>query len=257
MSNSTVGFWEAVNVRVKDEVLDGERHLFLRHPLIEHTMYTPYNLFDRYAHQLAFIDSELGSEETNRLLNDEPDLGAPAIYSYRDGLECSGNSIQMLYHLVYWQYQTGRKIEELESVLEWGGGYGSLCRLALKINPDLEYTIIDTSVFSELQDWYLSSVGLPQVRCATLDQVDLDQENYDLFLSTWALSESPRDIMELVASRAGVALAPHVFVAYQVSQEKFESAGDVVKILNKYRSAPITTIEPVPYLNAGDKYAVL
>lgn len=256
MNKFIVPFWEEMNNIVKSEILDIKNADFLNHYVIRNCMYTSSYETQRYIYQLQLIDKQFGYDYTNWILNDEPLFGNPELLEYRPGLVCSGNSIQMLYHIAYWQEKTGLSISNINSILEWGGGYGSMARIIKKINPNLSYKIIDTEVFSSLQKWYLDTCNPSNdIETLTVDLVDLDIFNYEMFISTWALSESSPDAIDFVAQKLSVINCDHFLLAFQVSQEKFEKAGDIVDILNMYKLEKIENIELVPYLSAGDKYA--
>lgn len=256
MNNFVVPFWEEMNNIVRSEILDVNNNNFLDHYVIRNCMYTSSGEVGRYLYQLELIDNQFGAAFANWILSDEPSFGNPELFEYRPGLVCSGNSIQMLYHIAFWQSRTGLKISDIHSILEWGGGYGSLARIIKKINKNISYKIIDTEVFSSLQRWYLDACNPSNnIETFTIDQIDLDTINYEMFISTWALSESSPDAIDFVAKKKSVINCDHFLLAFQISQEKFEKAGDIVDILNMYKLDKINNIELVPYLSAGDKYA--
>jgi hypothetical protein len=117
------------------------------------------------------------------------------------------NSVHHLHHLMRFEQLTGRKISSIENVVEFGGGYGNMARIVLNLGGCNTYSIVDLLLFSCIQYVFLSTV-------AGNDQVTLDNNNAnqnanihllsllrtdeptnlrgDLFLSTWALSESTR-----------------------------------------------------------------
>jgi hypothetical protein len=197
-----------------------------------------------------------GVDRTNEILNDEPTLGAPDLIEYRPGLKCSGNSIQMLFHVAYWQYNTGKDIRDINSFIEWGGGFGALARLIHKMNPEAQYTMLDTPTFIDVQHWYISSVCEDYRQFDFYHAEDIDEVvvPHEMFISTWALSESPRNMIDMAAKE--LAYIDNVLLAFQQTSDMFEAASDVVSILNQYRVAPITQIDEVPYLvGSGNKYA--
>jgi len=71
----------------------------------------------------------------------------------------SHTAIHHLYHLLYYARKTNFNIKNVKTVVEWGGGYGSLARLFKRINPEpFTYIIIDTPIFSTLQLLFLSTI---------------------------------------------------------------------------------------------------
>jgi hypothetical protein len=102
---------------------------------------------------------------------------------------------------------TGRKIGPIESVVEFGGGYGNMARIVNNVGATTQYSIVDLLLFSCIQYVFLCTV-------AGSDHVTFDNGNVNastkfllkplcqavtpqklhgkLFLSTWALSETTR-----------------------------------------------------------------
>ncbi len=123
----------------------------------------------------------------------------------------SGNLIHHLYHLVKFKESINVDFEELGLILEFGGGYGSMCRVFHKCNFNKKYIIFDLPVFSAIQKFYLKSLGIkvldPKeytssesgVICIssfeTLNQILSHYSNTKskLFLGTWSFSETPID----------------------------------------------------------------
>jgi len=140
----------------------------------------------------------------------------------------SGNLIHHAYHLAQFEARTGRPANRFPSVIEFGGGYGSMCRLFHQLGFSGRYVIHDLPPFSALQAFYLESLGLPLVdpdRLAGADRgvacvsdpaalagaLRWAGASRALFVATWSLSETPaavRDtIMPVVAECAGVLVA--------------------------------------------------
>ncbi|MBI5626994.1 MAG: hypothetical protein HY935_07355 [Nitrosomonadales bacterium] len=123
------------------------------------------------------------------------------------------NSAHHLHHLMRFEQVTGRKIGDIRSAVEFGGGYGNMARIVENIGSCKTYSIVDLLLFSCIQYVFLSTVaGEDQVALADVktrknakfilhplfranSQANLHGE---LFLSTWALSESTRASYEWV-----------------------------------------------------------
>ena len=123
------------------------------------------------------------------------------------------NSTHHLYHLMRFEQRTGRKIGAIENIVEFGGGYGNMARIVHNFGACKRYSIVDLLLFSCIQYVFLSTV-------AGNDQVAFDDGQAkedakfllhplfranspanlrgELFLSTWALSESTRAAYEWV-----------------------------------------------------------
>lgn len=125
------------------------------------------------------------------------------------------NSTHHLHHLMRFEQRTGRKIAAIESVVEFGGGYGNMARIVQNIGVRKTYSIVDLLLFSCIQYVFLSTVA-GQDQVALIDGEAKANANYflhplfrtdaptqpsgDLFLSTWALSESTRATYEWVTA---------------------------------------------------------
>ena len=121
----------------------------------------------------------------------------------------SGNLIHQAYHLAQFEEKTGVRLGEMKFVFEFGGGYGSMCRLFHNMGFNGTYIIFDLPYFSALQEYYLKSVGI-QVCNDILFKIgnvgvicvsDLEQlggivveslKNCNsIFVATWSISEVP------------------------------------------------------------------
>lgn len=70
------------------------------------------------------------------------------------------NLIHQAYHLYQWQQATSRRIADLSTIVEFGGGYGAMALLARRLGFTGRYVIYDLPEFSLLQEWYLSQHGI-------------------------------------------------------------------------------------------------
>lgn len=116
----------------------------------------------------------------------------------------SGNLIHHAYTLFRWEAATGKNISQYSSILEFGGGYGSLARIICKKGFKGRYVIFDLPEFSALQEFFLNGVGgsavcgqAPdqQVWCISqweeLEMIVQRMQSIDLFIALWSLSETP------------------------------------------------------------------
>lgn len=106
-------------------------------------------------------------------------------YAFNQSLE--RNNVRQLYHLWKFEQVTGKRIADLESIVEIGGGYGAMCEMARRMGFQGEYTIYDLKEFSLLQQWYLEQVGLV-ANFAT--EVHLRTPT-DLLIGIYSLAEMP------------------------------------------------------------------
>ena len=123
------------------------------------------------------------------------------------------NSVHHLHHLFQFEQTAKQRIEFSGDIVEFGGGYGNLARIANNMGHHRNYHIIDLLPLSCIQYVFLATV-FDEKEVAFTDQATdaakfilhplfgpdtMNGLNCDLFISTWALSESPRKVYELVA----------------------------------------------------------
>jgi hypothetical protein len=105
---------------------------------------------------------------------------------------------------IFEQY-SGTKIDEIEYIFEFGGGYGGMCRVVHQLGFKGTYSIFDFPELNVLQEYYLKSSNL-NVRFGVpgatekgvfliSDLKDLESiipnESHGLFIANWSISETP------------------------------------------------------------------
>ncbi len=146
----------------------------------------------------------------------------------------------------------------INTVVEWGAGYGNFTKLLTRlIGRTGTYILIDSPLISTIQWLYLSTVfgeeklnfvkkphsnieagKINIVPVGFLDDMDI---NTDLFVSTWALSESSEYSQRYVASKNWFH-AKHLLLAYAESTEQFPLS-DLVGEIAKKQGATIEKID--------------
>jgi hypothetical protein len=193
--------WAQRNADLERDLLPVPPQDFLRHPAIRYQMFVD----DRVVpHELPYVRSRL---EDASLLTEDPAGCPPTLELGGSGLRTSSNTVHQLHHLLRYEEATGRRIRDAGTIVEWGGGFGSLMRLAVRMHGGgPTCVIIDTPVFSALQWLYLSMVlgeehvvlhdagpvrpepgRVNIVPIGLVRDMDVDA---DLFISNWALNES-------------------------------------------------------------------
>jgi len=193
--------WNININRLKNKVMSEDPREFLRWDVVRKSMFV--GNAEYINDELKYLKSH--REWSTRWKNaiQESIQGCPAPY-YRY-IKSSGNLIHHAYHLARFEDKTRLRINQLNCIFEFGGGYGSMCRLAHQLGFNGKYVIFDLPNFSHLQRYYLNSLGL-QVKPKSefdlgngiyfLDNLK-DFESMDvggegsLFIATWSLSESP------------------------------------------------------------------
>lgn len=169
------------------------------------------------------------------------------------------NSVHHLYHLTQFERITGRKISSMRSVVEFGGGYGNMARIMQNTGALEAYSIIDLLLFSCIQYAFLCTTADKDLvafcnspkgnqslfTLYPLSLMDCAKElRGELFLSTWALSESTRAAYNLVAQSDWFG-ASNLLLAYN-NKWKPWGDGELSSLLEG--SGWRVTIEPIKFL---------
>lgn len=170
------------------------------------------------------------------------------------------NSVHHFYHLKRFEEMTGRKISSIRSVVEFGGGYGNMGRIMNNYGELESYSIIDLLLFSCVQHVFLSTVadagqvafcnspGSSKKPLFTLYPLTLMDNakglQGEMFLSTWALSESTRAAYDLVTGRDWFG-ASSLLIAYNDKWKPWNE-GELAATLE--RGGWKTWLEPIEFL---------
>lgn len=170
-------YWEAWRLDLWQRARSQDPTQFWEWPCVFHTM-----LVNHWPFQ---IDYELSQLDLNRwqyalqVSHFGPD-------DYAAGTRYSMNLIHQAYHLTQWERATGKRIETLETIVEFGGGYGAMALLCRRMGFEGKYVIYDLPEFSLLQGYYLSQFGM-------LDKTEWNPKkkpkDVDLFMALYSLSE--------------------------------------------------------------------
>ncbi|HEX2121173.1 MAG TPA: hypothetical protein VHL59_05965 [Thermoanaerobaculia bacterium] len=186
---------------------------FLGVPVLRHTMvYSRRRGIENTKYRIRLVREAFGEEVTRRLLREDP-IGQPIITTLR--YLTSANGAHHAMHLAEYRKATGESFWDSGSFVEWGGGYGNMARLVRRMNGRATFTIIDLPELSALQYVYLGALegetqvhivdpARPEIRPGKINLVSVHDVGAlplraDAFVSTWALTESPRDAQNDVA----------------------------------------------------------
>lgn len=142
--------------------------------------------------------------------------------------DSSENLVHHAYHLSFFENSTNIKINEFDTVLEFGGGYGSMCRLFRNLNYNKDYYIYDIPEFLDLQKNYLDKLNF---NCNYFSGDDLNKFKFKgkkLFVATWSLSESPKSLMDNILKKV------KNFDAFLICFHKDYANNDNVKYFNDF-----------------------
>lgn len=189
--------WLSYRVKLRKSILRQDPRLFLKWDVIRKTMFVSNAdyIFDEF--------SEIGDDPRWISAINEVQFGCPDRYSIYN--KSSANLIHHAYSLYAFEKKMSFDISSFDFVFEFGGGYGSMCRLFHNRGFTGKYLIHDLPEFCHLQEYFLKSIGMPYNQ--QLSEVDGISSIYDiqvltnclsktktgnsLYVATWSLSETP------------------------------------------------------------------
>jgi len=183
-----------------------------------------------------------------------------------ENFKISSNTVHHLNH-IHTLKNNSHGYEKINSVLEWGGGYGNMCKLLLEDNKNIKkYTLIDIPEFCIIQYVYLSSYfGEDKVRIVKNNEDILEEginiipinyldklkiRKHDLFASTWAITESTFNSQDLAISK-GFFEYEYILIAFHqcgIHIPFMEESTRIREILTK-KGINIHLIDFIPGIN--------
>jgi hypothetical protein len=258
----TTPVWENYNAKLEKVFLPYPPFSFLRDPIIISTMFVTSG--GRWLkEELTFLEKKNSKDKLKFLLQEEY-VGMPLLLNFT--YLTSHNSIHHLYHLIRFLDKTKCNLDQINTIVEWGGGYGNMAKIFKRLKyTSLTYIIIDTPLFSSIQWLYLAtvlgeenvnllqnpedSIHVGKINLIPICFVDRHKISADLFISTWALSESSKYSQDYVVAHKWFN-AKHILLAYQNSSNRLPNAERVGEI-----AADIgAVIEDIEFLS-GNHYA--
>lgn len=203
--------WDAKRKRLRDLLLEGDPAQFLRWDAVKSTMVKRGRA--PVAHELRHLRRRRDWKARWRPALRECTAGSPRPFHLYP--RSSGNLIHQAYHLCRFEEVTGLSLPTLPWIVEFGGGYGSLCRLFHQMGFAGTYVIFDLPEVSALQRFFLRSLGIaaleardarePLLGAITVsDLADLARilrarpPGMAAFIAQWSLGETPVALRRLV-----------------------------------------------------------
>lgn len=255
----TTPLWDKYNNNIETAILPFPLFSFLNHPVIRVTMFLTSHV-KWIKEELKFIEKKYNFNELRSLLLEDY-IGMPEISNLRYGT--SNTTIHHFYSICKFLDITKCALNEINTIVEWGGGYGNMAKILLRmINKKITYIIIDTPTFSCIQWLYLSSIfGIDNVNLIEkLNEKIKPQKinllpvcfivqyklNTDMFISTWALNESSKNSQDFVVENNWFN-AKHFLLAYEEGSETYPFSHR----LNKFAVNLGLEIEKIKHLPGG------
>ncbi len=150
-----------------------------------------------FAGETPFIRSEL---EALRAQPDWESVWRPAIEDSGVGRaprmsgepSTNANMVHQAFHLMMWNKATLREVEDLETITEFGGGYGAMALVASRLGFRGTYRIVDFPELCLLQMHYLSQHELGcgvEFLPSEIALLSCDLWGVDLFVACYSVSE--------------------------------------------------------------------
>jgi hypothetical protein len=204
--------WAGRNAELAAALLPCPAPNFLRNPVILYQMFVA----DKYlASEAPYVLDRLPAPAW---AGEDPVGDPPRARLEGSGVTTSANTVHTLHHLLRFEEATGRRLRDVGTVVEWGGGYGNLAKLLVRLRgavPTL--VLIDSPVFAAVQWLYLASILGPDAvvlhaepgirpRPGAVNVVPIGlaaqvEVAADLFVSTWALNECTPAAQDHVVER--------------------------------------------------------
>lgn len=210
-NNPSKKAWDEHEFKLTDNILKNDIRLFLRWEVVLNTMFV--SQADYLEIELDYLKSSGNWAKRWSYAVRESIVGSPIPYSANSNM--SGNSIHHSYHLAQFEAIIESPINDFDFIFEFGGGYGSMCRIVHELGFKGVYIIFDLPSFSHLQWYYLKSNNLLVASSAMDHEAIFDKQGIyclsnlnmlmslfkkytsvqkSLFLSTWAFSETPLEL---------------------------------------------------------------
>lgn len=138
----------------------------------------------------------------------------------------SANMINQAYHIALWENTTGQRIDQLDTIIEFGGGYGAMALLCHRLGFRGKYIIYDLPEFALLQQWFLSQEGVENVSWPK----EIAATEADLLIALYSLSETP---LELRDSFLGKVKAKSYLFLYSPTWEEYQNSAYFGKLIKE------------------------
>jgi len=176
----TGSFWEGKRAELRARIANDDPAQFLTWPTIVSTMFVADAPYIRDEWDALYMSGDWGRWKQSIA---EDDSGNPARLPKAPWT--SGNLVHQAYHLFRWEQHSGKRVDSLKSIIEIGGGYGAMAKVAHRAGFDGKYLIVDVPEFGLLQEYHLSQCGIQVEYKTQLDR----KRSPSLLIAMWSLDE--------------------------------------------------------------------
>jgi len=209
MSKLVSSFWDREHAELRNNEKIYGRENLISWPVVQKTMFMGNPRW--VAIELKFLKEMPDWNSRWKPAIQESEIGNPP-NSY--------NLVHMAYHVALFEKLSNKRVDELDTIFEFGGGYGCMCRLIHTLGFSGKYTIYDLPTFVKLQEYYLNHFDIHPRLLSEKDLAKLETVHSfkdSLFIATWSLSEAPMDMRRMVLKQ--VEDFSYYLIAYQIGFE--------------------------------------
>ena len=184
-----IDHWNEISTNIVDQITNDDKN-FLRNPWVRNALHP-----NQYYYSFLYYKKlrENYSKEKLKHLCRDIGLGNPLNDIMVQG--ASPASLKHFFLLDNIQRELGIDFRNLNQIVEFGGGYGSMCRVFFdNMENNICWNIVDLPIIIELQKAYLSdSLKKEDFNKITFntDCKNIKVDTKSLFIATWSLSETP------------------------------------------------------------------
>lgn len=207
-------FWQEMNDHLERVLLPRPPFGFLNDATIESLMFRSVDERSSFA-ELRHLEGAYAADRLRSIVA-EDHVGRPPIAHAK--YLASVNTVHQLFLLDRFLRSTMTDLDAIRSVVEWGGGFGAFAKVLLRArNAPVTYVLLDTPLIACVQWLYLSVIFGPDrvhllrrptdkivpmaINVASVAFVDQIAGDVDLFVSSFALSESSAEAQRYVTAR--------------------------------------------------------
>jgi len=172
-------FWRDRRSELRQRIAADDPAEFLIWPTITSTMFVGEAPYIREQYDALTRDD---IDRWHKAIR-EDEIGKPARLSYAPNI--SGNLVRQAYCLMLWEMFTSKNLSDMKSIIEIGGGYGAMAKVARRAGFEGCYTIYDLPELSLLQEFYLSACGIEAEFRGPMGR----HRRPNLLIALWSLSE--------------------------------------------------------------------
>lgn len=223
------------------KVVNSKRlHNFLRNSFIQKIFFVHNRLFIFF--ELRELKKDKNWEIWKKLIR-ENDIGNPVRYFLYP--QSSGNRIRQVFIIKkFIEQKKNLKLENINKIIEIGGGYGCMADIFKKINHKISYTIYDMYEANLLQYYYLSMNNYKPTFSKKLSKLNLinklDEVNRFaslnknfLLIANWSISEFPISLRNQFFN--AISKSKYTVISFQENFENINNKLFFKKFLSKLR----------------------